>query len=455
MVSKFKILGIFFIGLIVLLPGLAYGQGLGSTNSLFTSGNKKKVTSKTKTRTARKVKKTVKKKVKPKRKSTASRVKKKKPTRTTKRRTTARKENEQIPKPFTLRRVEGPIDTTTVILYGGPPKPDSNSLENLILAGNEARNERNYPKAEKEYRAAEKVDPRDSRASYGLGNIFSDQQRWEDAEKAYRKAIALEPNSANQHLAISYVLTQPVVGANLGNRYREAEIMARRAIQLDPNNAIAYDQLGVALELQGKIGIETEQAFQKAIALDPNFALAYAHLGRLHRRNGRIQNSVEAYQQSIRLVDDVPTKILVADVMQSQQRFADSEQLLRSALNEDPNNPTALFLLGRALTTRKSYKHAEAVLLKSMAVSPNSFVSYALLSSLYVRMGELDKAEATLNRATRVVSENERKHLAQEYEEAGDGFGKENRIDDAQRMYEKANQLDPQNKTVSEKLSAG
>jgi superkiller protein 3 len=85
-----------------------------------------------------------------------------------------------------------------------------------------------------------------------LGNLYSDQQRWEEAERAYRTAIEIEPTAPESHIALSFVLTQPIIRANLADRYAEAEKHARRAIELDPKNAFAYDQLGVALELSGK-----------------------------------------------------------------------------------------------------------------------------------------------------------------------------------------------------------
>jgi cytochrome c-type biogenesis protein CcmH/NrfG len=98
-------------------------------------------------------------------------------------------------------------------------------------------------------------------------------------------------------------------------------------------------------------------------------------------------NPPAAYRNAIQYSTDVPTMILVADVMQSQQKYLESEQLLRRALKEDDRNPTALFLLGRALTTRASYEEAEKVLKKSAEISPNSFVSYALLGSMSMRRG--------------------------------------------------------------------
>ncbi len=443
--------------MLVISPVYLFGQDLGSSNKLFKPTKKapvKKSTSTKKTTTTRsnrtsrrKTATTAKKTLTPSNKTAAA---KSVPTKTVEI-SVAKKETPRI---VSDRFDTQKIGTNKVIVYGGSEASYSERFENALNAGNIARNQRDYVRAEYSYRQAREIDPDDSRAIYGLGNIFSDQQRWEEAERAYREAITLEPDSAAPYIAISYVLSQPVVGSNIGERYSDAEKMARQALRIAPGNAFAHDQLGVALELRGLISAETQNEYRKAIELEPNFALAYAHLGRILRRNGLTKESSDAYRKAIQLSDDVPTMILVADVMQSQQKYQESEQLLRRALLEDPRHPTALYLLGRALTTRKSFAEAEQVLKKSVEVSPNSFVSYALLGSLYSRQEQFSKAENTLKRALNVISENEKKRLAQEFEQVGDGFLKQNKKGDAIRVYRTALSLDKNNKFISAKLSA-
>ncbi len=341
-----------------------------------------------------------------------------------------------------------------VITVGQASAGDFNEqYEKAIDEGNQARDDRSYAKAEAAYLRAQSLRNGDSRAIYGLGNLYSDQQRWEEAERAYRTAIQLDPGAPESYTALSFVLTQPISDVDLPARYTEAEKSARMAISLDPQNATTYDQLGVALELGGVIGGETENAYRKAIQLDQQFALAYAHLGRLLRRKGDLNGSSGAYRSAIQYSNDVPTMILVADVMQSQQRYLESEQLLRRAIKNDPKNPTALFLLGRALTTRGSYDEAESVLKKSAEVSPNSFVSYILLGSMYTRQGKLGDAEKSLKRALKLVSPNEKKRLAQEFENVGDAYATAGKSKDAERLYRQAQALDLQKVGLSEKLA--
>lgn len=431
----------------------AYSQDLGSSSGIFRSPNPSSKSAAKTTKPKASTTTTTAKKTAPKPASKTVSKSTNKPART-KTRTTAKREivsKNAVKKPTI---VTPQPQENIIITVGNPTSGNFEELfEQSVEEGNTARDARDYPKAETAYRRALNLKPADSRAVYGLGNIYADQQRWEEAERSYRQAIALDANEAGAYVALSYVLTQPIASSNLSERYDEAEKMARKAIQIDPQNAFAYDQLGVALELRGIISAETQNAYRRAIQIEPEFTLAYAHLGRLLYRNGKTTDSAEAYRKAIQFSSDVPTMILVADVMQSQQKYAESETLLRRAISMDAKNPTALNMLGRALTTRGAFDEAEKVLKKSVEVSPNSFVSYTLLGSLYLRRARLDEAEKTLNKALTVVSQNERKRLAQEFESVGDAFMKAGKPRDAQRLYRQAQALDSSKTILTEKLA--
>lgn len=436
---------------ILLFPTLTKAQGLGSSNGLFRAPNPAGA--------VKKANATAPKKTAPRKETVAKTVKANRNTaRTVK--SPAGKSNvqnqiaAQNKKPASVKQSSAASTKKEVLITAANSENNAEAqFEKSLDEGNVARDARNYTTAEKSYKQAYKIKATDFRAVYGLGNIYSDQQRWEEAEKAYRSALELEPSSPETNIALGFVLTQPIAGVELSQRYAEAEKFARRAIQLDPKNPVAYDQLGLALELRGQIKNETQNAYRTAIQLDPNFALAYAHLGRILRRNGLNTESNAAYQDAVRLASDIPTMILVADVMQSQQRYAQSEQLLRRALVGDPRNPIALFLLGRALTISGNFVEAENLLKKSVEVSPNSFVSYASLGSLYARQGDYSQAEKVLMQALQVVSANEKKRLAQEFEAVGDGWMRVGKPLDAARVYRQALSLDNEKNGLGQKLN--
>ena len=417
----------------MLLSTAALGQDLGSSNKLFGAA---KTTPKPKT-TATKT--PAKRKLAPKPKATARKTTPPKTTRS--KPATAKKET--APK-------TAPAKTETPSLTGAAAEE---RFEELIENGNAARDDRNYGAAEAAYRQARSVKPADARAVYGLGNVYSDQQRWDEAETAYRSALQMDANDALPYIALSYVLTQPISAADLGDRYEEAEKLARRAITLSPRNPLAYDQLGVALEFRGLISAETENAYRKAIQLDATFAPVYAHLGRLLRRRGLKKESDAAYAEAIVRSTDVATMILVAEVMQSEQRYKESAILLLQAVSADPKNHAGLLLLGRAQSALGQFNEAESTLKKSLAIGTNAFMAHSLLGSLYARQGKFELAENALLQASRSVPAYERRRLSRLFEVVGDGYLKTGKARNAERCYQQAMSLDAETEPLKLKLA--
>jgi tetratricopeptide (TPR) repeat protein len=344
------------------------------------------------------------------------------------------------------------------VVKGKPAGPSAAELEEMVEdkldEGNEARDARNYSEAEKAYRAAIQLKPKDHRAYYGLGNIYTDQQRWEEAEKAYREAVQFNLLSTEAYVALSYVLVQPRSGGSLAKRLVDAEMAARRAIQLQPNNAVAFDRLGVALEGRGLLTTDTEQAYRRAVELDPQFAVAHVHLGRLLRKLNRASEAEPYYRRAIELANDAPTLVFVAETFDSEQRYSEAEPLLRRALQMDARNVGALYFLGKLLVALRRYDEAEPILKTVIDISPKSVAPYSLLGSAYLRMERYEESERMYTRAAEFASVGERKHLAGSFglTGVGDGYMKLGRTGVALRVYQRALEWDPNNAELAARI---
>ena len=326
-------------------------------------------------------------------------------------------------------------------------------FEDALEEGNQARDARKYTDAEKSYREASQLKSKDWRGWYGLGNVYVDQQRWDEAETAYKQAANYAQLQADVFVALSYVLVQPRAGGQNARRLQEAEQAARRAVQIQSGNAVAHDRLGVALEERGITSSETEQAYRRAIELDSGFAVAHVHLASLLRKTGRAAEAEPLYKRATELAQDAPTLVLIAGALQSEQRWQDSEVVVRRALEIDANSPSALYLLGRVLVVKKSFGEAEQPLSRAIEISPRSFAPYALLGSAYLGLGRYEDAEKVYTRALDVASAGERKGLAGAFgfEGVGDGYMKTDRKADARRAYQRGLQLDPGNSSLQAK----
>ncbi|HEY6231905.1 MAG TPA: tetratricopeptide repeat protein [Pyrinomonadaceae bacterium] len=349
---------------------------------------------------------------------------------------------------------------TTPVTRRGTPRPTANpaaedNIEELLEKGNQFRDARRFAEAEGSYQSIFKIKPQDARAAYGLGNIFSDQQRWEEAEAAYRNAVLWSPSDVDALVALSVVLVQPRTGAGNAKRFADAESFARRAVMLQPKSAIAWDRLGVALQSRGVFNAETESAYRRAVELDPDFPVAYAHLARVLNRLGRTAEAEPLYEKATQLAKDPATLNLIAESLQAEQQWQNSEPVLKRALELDPRNPNALYLMGRMLIVFKRYQESEPYLKQATEVSPRAFQPFNLLGRTYLALDRFEDAELTYERAASFAPAGDRKQLGGLYgfSGVGDGYLKAKNKAAAARAYRRALELDPGNKEVEQKLA--
>jgi tetratricopeptide (TPR) repeat protein len=255
---------------------------------------------------------------------------------------------------------------------------------------------------------------------------------------------------------LSFVLVQPRSGAANAKRFSEAEYYAKRAAQLQPTSAVAFDRVGAALIARGIFNEEAETALKKALELDPNYVVAQVHLARVLRGMNRGSEADPLYKSAIEKAQDASTLVLVADGMQSDQRWFSSEVPLQRALQMDPRHPGALFLLGRLRVATEKYTDAEPLLKTAVEVNPKSFQARNLLARTYLALGRFEDAVTTYNSAVDLAAEGDRKQLAGTFgfTGVGDGLMKAGRARDALRAYERGLQIDPSNADLPNKIAA-
>ena len=170
------------------------------------------------------------------------------------------------------------------------PKDDiKDKVEDAIALGNAARDRKppDFESAEKAYRLAWKLDPRDPRPYIGLGNVYWDQRRYPEAAQAYREAV----RSIDRYRNLSALLLSGAFGISKARKpdlspdaqtrvyyaatlleqqdLLAAERQLRLAARRDEENAEWNGLFGYVLSAQGRY-TESLAAYQKAIRVEPS-----------------------------------------------------------------------------------------------------------------------------------------------------------------------------------------
>ncbi len=113
--------------------------------------------------------------------------------------------------------------------------------------------------AEREYRAALKMNPDQSRATFRLAQIVEKRDR-QEAERLYRRYIELEPQDAWGYIALAELLGRD-------RRYDEAVSLYDAAVRLEPDESDAVDGRSHMVELQ-----KADRSNRPAI--EPSFSIS-------------------------------------------------------------------------------------------------------------------------------------------------------------------------------------
>lgn len=154
----------------------------------------------------------------------------------------------------------------------------------------------------------------------GLGNIYRCLTDYANAVAAYQKADELDPENDGIHDNVEYFYTDPneqnaQVWDELGDlffkagAYSEAANAYEKAVEMDLNSGRSFSNLALALVFQGKYQ-DAIPLYQQSIILfkdDKDKAASWNRLGNVYRKLNDYDNAIAAYQNAISLNNEQTT----------------------------------------------------------------------------------------------------------------------------------------------------
>ena len=201
--------------------------------------------------------------------------------------------------------------------------------------------------------------PEGTEVAYALGVSYVQIRESGKARETFARMFKIPPGSASAHL----------INAQMMIRQKMEELAEQelhKALELDPRLPQANFLLGELAIYHAQLdrGIEL---LQKEISVNPAFGMAYYRLGEAYTRQLKWDESIAPLQKSIWLNPYFSGPyIVLGKVYLKKVDFANAENMLRRALQMDPNNYSGHHLLAQVLQqsnrpeeARKEFEIAE------------------------------------------------------------------------------------------------
>lgn len=256
------------------------------------------------------------------------------------------------------------------------------------------------------------------------------------AERNYRAAVDLDPRNPVLLLDLGYVLMRE-------RKYDEAETQFRAAIRLWPNFPVGHSNLGQAL--LGKGSLEAAMAEQRtAIRLDPDYADGHGNLGVALALKGDSEGGKAELREALRIDPErYGWRVAYARVLAAENHTDDAIGELREIIRLRPDFAEAHTALGMVLLSKKDWDQVITEEKTAQGLNLNAPAPFAIEGMAQLSKGNWDEAMRASRYAVRISP-----NWAYPHYILGLALEKKRDLQSALDEVSKAHQFDPKDPTI-------
>ena len=320
-------------------------------------------------------------------------------------------------------------------------------------------------KAAAEFRAMMASKPKDTSVKLNLVETLIDLNRIQEAADVEQQVIRDDPSSPRALLAKGRILIAQ-------GRPQDAIPPLEQAVQTDVQSARGYYFLGIAQKAL-RMSDLARASFNRALALSPGMPEAEAQLASLNAAagqndealdlaasalkerpgmplaqiasakallaKGQTQQAEAALQQLLsRDPTSLPALAQLLNVCRVEKKTAEAVTRIAGLVEQNPRNADLHFLLALGYFDLKDLDKSESALKQALALDPATPEAYSLLANIDLARGAVDAAKQDFRKAINLRPRNLSNYLALAAE-----FEREKNWSEAEKLYEKAHQVDP------------
>jgi tetratricopeptide (TPR) repeat protein len=278
-------------------------------------------------------------------------------------------------------------------------------------------------------------------AHYQLGLAFDMQHNDERAESELREAIQLRPDLMDAERAL----------ASLELRRGDLAALTQTAQAIITGAPTAPDGylMRALAEMNREDFSAAQQDLNKAIGLAPASPTPYVQMGNLYQLQKKYEEAIQSYQQA--LEKDAASTDAMQGIMNAYLAEKQPDKAIaaaRAQIAKSPNTSGFYDLLGTALSQKKDFSGADAALRKAIALDANN-------SDAMLKLGQVQVAQGSVDQALALYLQSIKDHPREIafYILAGEMYESQKKWTDAQGMYQKALEIQPDNPRASNNLA--
>ncbi len=277
------------------------------------------------------------------------------------------------------------------------------------------------------------------RSLLAQGELLRAVGRPEDALRRYQEAVAANPRSPTARVAVGiqqFEMGQPAADKTLG-----ALVQELATGKLDKNSSSALTAAAMAARRLNQATVANE-AFQDALAKDPASTTANLEWGALFLEKYRPDEAGKCFQDVLKLNAKDPRALtgLARAIIEASYDVPKATALLSQALAVNPRFVPALTLRAHLAMDDERYAEAEKHLETALAANPADLDALAHLAASKFLQEDTSGYEEARGRA---LKENPR--FSDFYFIVGELAVRQHRYEDAVRLNRQAIALDPRN----------
>jgi tetratricopeptide (TPR) repeat protein len=329
--------------------------------------------------------------------------------------------------------------------------------------------------AEANYILALDLNPGMIEARDRLGDLYVDSKQWDKALGVYQAGIAADSTNVSNWLSIGDLYRQKGDSTkaletfrsvkdrfpkswqaylNLGRmlmdqgKNRDAHEQFKKVVELSPQNFWGLLMGGISLVHQDSL----EQSIpwlQNALELNPEDPLGNYYFGTVLSQLRKPEDAIPYLKLALKARPDwVSALSALAGVYESLKVYTIADSFYNAALKIDPVNPLVLNNYGYSLSVRGArLEEAMGMAKKAIEKDPENGAFLDTMGWILFKMGDYEKARPYIEKAFKL-----RGNSVEVIEHLGDLYDKLQMKVEAQKMWEKALELDKTNIDLLKKL---